>query len=185
MPLISTTRINFFLNKLPKIPQGYSMKMASRICLALLVASCYGKSEVDLNHEREKLLALHALDRQAHFNLDAESLSVNTIDTFIYVGDGKINYIRKADQINGFKEYFKDATYSKWDNLEEPIIQISEDGTVAWMITRVEVARAHVDSLGNQKSINFIYAGIMTYKKENGEWAKQANVSTFEPITIR
>jgi hypothetical protein len=78
-------------------------------------------------------------------------------------------------------EYFKDAKYSKWENMVEPIIRVSDDGTMGWIITRLDVKRTKKDSTGKEKPEGFIYSGIMTYKKIDGVWIKEANVSTFEP----
>jgi len=154
------------------------------LCIfASLVTACKNKADnqpVDLEKEGQALLAMHMADRQAHFDTDANALFENSLDTFIWVGNAQIIHISKTDAIKRFEENFSGATYAKWDDLDEPIIRISDDGTLAWIITKLEVKRTKKDGSGEEVPEGFIYAGIMTYKKVGRRWLKEANVSTFE-----
>ncbi len=40
------------------------------------------------------------------------------------------------------------ATYYEWDDVEEPIVRVSNDGSMAWMITRVRVRRTQKGDAG-------------------------------------
>lgn len=135
---------------------------------------------VDLEKERAELLRLHKSDREAHFKTDVDRLQENAPEEFIAVSEGRVNRTKKSDERKQFAEYFKGAKYYEWDDLEEPIIHISKDGSMAWMITRVRVRRTQKDAAGNEVERKFIYAGIMTYEKRAGRWLRVANVSTFE-----
>ena len=154
------------------------------LCIfAFLVTACKDKADnqpVDLKKEEQALLAMHMADRKAHFETDANALFENSLDTIIWVGNAQIIHISKADAIKRFEENFSGATYAKWDNLDEPILRISDDGTLAWIITKLEVKRTKKDGSGEEVPEGFIYAGIMTYKKVGRRWLKEANVSTFE-----
>jgi hypothetical protein len=148
---------------------------------ASLVTACKNKAgnePVDLEKDKQALLAMHMADRKAHFDTDANALFENSLDTFVWVGDAQIVHISKTDAIKRFEQNFSGATYSKWDNLDEPIIRISDDGTLAWMITKLEVRRTKKDESGEEVPEGFIYAGIMTYKKVGGKWLKEAWRST-------
>ena len=80
-----------------------------------------------------------------------------------------------------FTGYFRDAKYYEWDDVEEPITRISNDSSMAWMITRTRIRRVQKAADGAEKEENAVYAGIMTYEKRDGRWVRVANVSTFEP----
>ena len=138
-------------------------------------------SAVDLEKERAELLRLHKADREAHFKTDIELLQRSSPEEFISVSRGKIHRAAKSDERKLFTEYFKGAKYYEWDDLEEPIIRVSKDGSMAWMITRVRVRRTQKGAAGEEKEEKFTYAGIMTYEKQAGKWVRVANVSTFEP----
>jgi hypothetical protein len=130
--------------------------------------------------EAPELLKLHQAGRQAHFQTDVDLLLANHPDEFISVRNGKIERPKKADTRKMFEGYFKGAHYYEWDDLEPPIIRVSRDGSMGWVITRVKVRRTQKDSSGAEKEEKFVYAGIMTYEKRDGKWMKVANVSTFQ-----
>ena len=127
-----------------------------------------------------ELLALHAEGRRAHFETDAALLLKDGGDEFISVNGGRINRPTPAEQRAFFEGYFKDAAYQEWDDIEPPIVHVSADGTLGWVISRVRVRRTQKDASGAVKEGRFVYAGIMTYEKKDGRWQRVANVSTFE-----
>lgn len=144
-------------------------------------ASAEAQTPVDLEKERAELLQLHKQGREAHFKTDVELLLADNPEEFVSVSAGKINRPRKADTRKMFTEYFRGAKYFEWDDIEEPIVRVSKDGSMGWMITRVRVRRVQKDKSGREVEEKFVYAGIMTYEKRDGKWMRVANVSTFEP----
>lgn len=157
------------------------MKYVVSIML-LVVGSNVAQTQSTVSQEKDmvELLRLHKSDREAHFRTDVELLQGSAPEEFITVSDGKINRVTKSDERKHFADYFKGAKYHEWDDVEEPIIRVSKDGSMAWMITRVRVRRTQKDAAGNEVERKFIYAGIMTYEKRAGRWLRVANVSTFE-----
>jgi hypothetical protein len=107
---------------------------------------------LDLEKERAELLRLHKSDREAHFKTDVDLLQESSPEEFIAVSDGKVYRTKKADEQKQFAEYFKGAKYHEWDDLEEPIVRISKEGGMAWMITRVRVRRTQKDAAGKDGS---------------------------------
>lgn len=151
------------------------------LMLVAAAASAEAQTPVDLEKERAELLRLHKQGREAHFKTDVELLLANSPDEFVSVSAGKINRPRRADTRKMFTEYFRGAKYFEWDDIEEPIVRVSNDGSMGWMITRVRVRRVQQDKSGREVEEKFVYAGIMTYEKQKGKWTRVANVSTFEP----
>jgi hypothetical protein len=158
------------------------MKLLTVILLLVARALCAnGQPSPDLEKEKAELLRIHKSEREAHFKTDVDMLLENSPDEFISVGRGKINRSSKADARKMFTGYFRDAKYYEWDDVEEPIIRISNDASMAWMITRTRVRRVQKTADGAEKEEKFVYAGIMTYEKRDGHWVRVANVSTSEP----
>jgi hypothetical protein len=138
------------------------------------------QTPADAGKEKAELLRIHRADREAHLKTDVDLLQRHSPDEFISVSGGKVYRSKKADERKQFEEYFRGAKYFEWDDLEEPIVRVSKDGSMAWMITRVRVRRVQKDSGGAEREQGFVYAGIMTYEKQGGKWVRVANVSTFE-----
>ena len=152
------------------------------ILLFLVVSPSATRAQaaVDLEKEKAELLRLHKADREAHLRTDVELLQRSSPEEFISVSRGKIHRAQKSDERKLFTEYFRGAKYYEWDDAEDPIVRVSKDGSMAWMITRVRVRRTQKGPTDEEKEEKFIYAGIMTYEKVDGRWVRVANVSTFE-----
>ena len=148
--------------------------------LALYPTTIIAQHKINLAKEKEKLLEVHHTDRKAHFQTDTSLILRHAADEFIAVSNGKVSKSSREEVKQFFEGYFKNAKYSEWDDLEPPIIKISNDASMAWMIVRIKVSRTQGTQGGTQKDISFVYAGIMTYEKKNGKWVRVANVSTFE-----
>jgi len=133
-----------------------------------------------IQQAHQELLALHANDRSAHFATNVAALIAHEADPLIYVRNGAIQRIPREVRRQDFEQYFHNATYFEWDDLEPPIVQVSEDASLGWVISRTKVRRGQVDEAGVEREREFIYAGIMTYGKCEGQWVCTANVSTFE-----
>lgn len=134
----------------------------------------------EIEKAKQELLAIHAGHRKAHFDTDAQALIAKQAESYIYVRDGAIHRTSREASLEQFERYFENATYYEWDDLEPPIVQVSQDASLAWMITRTKVRRTQTDESGEQRESEFVYAGIMMYEKQNGQWIYTANVSTFE-----
>ena len=159
------------------------MKLLTVILLLVACAACANaQPSPDLEKEKAELLRIHKADREAHFKTDVDALLENSPEEFISVGRGKINRSSKEDARKMFTGYFRDAKYYEWDDAEEPIIRISNDASMAWMITRTRVRRVQKKADGAEQEEKFVYAGIMTYEKRDGRWVRVANVSTAEQL---
>ena len=131
---------------------------------------------VDLAAEREALLAIHANGIRGHVELNPDALVRNHADDFVGASRGKINRSTAAQTREFFAKYLDGATYRQYEDIEPPIVKISDDGSMAWIMSRLRVQR--VEKSGKEGS--FVYAGVMIYEKRNGRWMRVANASTFE-----
>ncbi len=156
------------------------MKTASLLVMMMLCSTALAQKPVDMEKERAELLKVHQTDREAHFKTDVEMLLRHSADEFISVSSGRIDRSTRRAIREFFEGYFKNAKYYEWDDLEPPVIRISRDASMAWMIVRTKVRRTQKDDAGAERERQFVYAGIMTYEKQNGKWIRIANVSTFE-----
>lgn len=151
------------------------------LSIILLPINADAQGKVDLTDEVEQLLRIHESDRRAHFETSAKQIMEHATDEFISVRAGGIQRTTRAENLKFFEEYFKGAKYYEWDDLEPPIVRVSNDASMAWMIVRTRVRREQAQSGGQATERKFVYAGIMAYEKKGGRWLRVANVSTFEP----
>jgi hypothetical protein len=131
--------------------------------------------------DREALLALHEAARRAHFGADVEAALADHGDEVLILRDGAMDHVPVATIRETLRGYFAGATFHEWDDLNPPIVDVSEDGTLAWMANRLRVRLTRRDENGEQIESTFIYSGILTYRKIDGRWVRTANASTFAP----
>jgi hypothetical protein len=125
-------------------------------------AVALAQSAPDLEREKAELLRLHRNDRDAHFRTNLDLLQDRSPDTMISVSRGQVHRVTKVEQRRFFREYFRGATYQAWDAIEEPIVRVSNDASMAWIITRLQVRRLKRLDDGSERAEGFVYAGIMT-----------------------
>jgi hypothetical protein len=138
---------------------------------------------VDADTAKAELLAMHQADRRAHFHRDVDALVGSLPPDFrlISVRDGKIQTQSPDDLRKRFTQYFRGAEFSAWDDLEPPIIHVSPDRQMGWMVVRVKIAYSKTDAAGKITQEHSVIAWMSAYEKHEGEWLHVANASTFEP----
>ncbi len=75
-------------------------------------------------------------------------------------------------------KYFNSVQFIKWDDTADPIIRFSDDGSLAYAIVQKEVIVTYPDSSGKAFNDTTHYAWSSIYRKQNGEWKVECNIST-------
>jgi hypothetical protein len=145
------------------------------------VVSNSGTSIVQRNGERE-LLALHRSDRRAHFDHDIPTLLAGVGTELLDVRDGKVNRMSREDIRRQFAHYFQHAQFISWDDLEPPIVRVSRDGNMAWMIVRVKIRYTEKDAVGKSTTQGSNAAWMSAYEKRDGKWIMVAVTSTSDEL---
>ena len=150
----------------------------------LLLYSSIGRGFAESPAQRKaegELLALHQADRRAHFGHDIDGLLRNLGGELLDVRDGKINHLSREDVRKKFVEYFQSAQFTAWDDLEPPIVRVSDDGSMGWMIVHVRIAYTEKDSSGKKAVHDDTMAWMSAYENREGHWTMTAVTSTTAP----
>lgn len=129
---------------------------------------------------KAELLALHSADREAHFKHDVPRLTARMAPQIVDIRDGQINRVSREEVRQKFAEYFKHAEFSKWDDLEPPVVWVAPDGMSGWMAMRVRIAYTEMTDAG-KKARDEVCAWMSAYEKRDGKWIMTAVTSTFGP----
>ena len=125
------------------------------------------------------MLLLHREERRAHFEHDVNFLLAHVAPHLLDVRDGQVNRMSREDVRAKFVEYFQSAQFTAWDDAEPPIVRVSADGNMGWMIVRVRIAYSKTDASGKKTNENTVGAWMSAYEKQNGTWMMTAVTSTF------
>jgi len=148
------------------------------IPLAVFLISCSNQSEFDKETETKAILELHNLQRGYHFDKDSISFANQLSKNFISVNRGKITTPKKEETIKRYHNYFSSVEFVKWDDVSEPIIRFTNDGTLAYTIVDKIVETISIDENGNKKNSSTHFAWTAIYKKYENEWKIDCVTST-------
>jgi hypothetical protein len=151
------------------------------VLLGSLFLNLQAPPAVDLEKERAELLKQHRLARDAHFKRDATALVSNFAEETIYLRDGRVETHRREESLRRFEKYLASAEFTEWDDLMPPVIRISPDGKMAWMVVRLRGKYTRTGENGEKSAEEFVCSWMSIYEKRNGRWTYVANASTFQP----
>jgi hypothetical protein len=156
---------------------GSHYGLLAALVLGSLASAAERKNAVQQQAEAE-LLALHQQDRMAHFNHETNALLAHLGRQLFDVRDGKVTVMGREDVRSKFANYFSHAEFSAWDDVQPPVVRVSNDGMMGWMIVRVRIAYTERDKSGHKTEHDSIMAWMSTYEKSHGNWIMTAVTST-------
>jgi ketosteroid isomerase-like protein len=146
----------------------------------LLSAGC--RQSPDLEQGRQEILALHRDLIQAHLDNDAAALAEPTADDYLAVSRGEVNPMSAADVEAMLAPYLAETEFSHYEDVAEPIVGISDDGSAAWSIVQVRVAGTRTGDDGVSRSFDTVWAWLTLYRRVGDGWKRTADVSTNRPF---
>ena len=149
--------------------------------LGLLVSMACG-GQPDLDALREEILSLHRSFIQAHLDKDAAYLAQPTAQDYLSVANGEVVPMTAAEVEARLAPYLEATEFSHYTDLEDPIIGISDDGSIAWSIVQVRVAGTRAGGKDEQYSFDTRWAWLTLYRRDGDGWLRIADVSTNRPF---
>jgi hypothetical protein len=155
------------------------VKLGSSLLLFLFASTVYGQ---DATADRAELLNLHATVINAHVKKDLASWMAIEIDTTISVNNGSISHLGRSERQNAREAYLNRTKFDSYRDLSAPIVKVSEDGSLGWVIAEVEVIGWTANSDGSIEDISNVFAWIELYEKTPLGWKMSGNVSNSRPL---
>lgn len=156
------------------------LQRCSATALLLSAAACAppgGATEAD----RQALLDLHAFVIEAHVEGDVDGWLAVESDDYVSVNRGEITYPTKDDRRSWREPYLASTSFTRYEDLVEPIVKLSADGTLGWVIVEVAVEGVRHAPDGTTTPVAFEAAWIELYEKRGGVWTMTGNVSNMKP----
>ena len=139
--------------------------------LVILPTSLYADDKMD----RVQLLEMHKQVLDAHKNHGLEKWLNGFTDDYVSANRGEISYPTPSEQRNRFRPYINSTSFEYYRDMVPPVVRVSMDGTLGWVIAQVEAKGQSGDDL-----YQFQSAWIELYEKKNGEWVGIGNVSNMK-----
>jgi hypothetical protein len=159
------------------ITKIFFMQFLFLALICLVSFSCQHKP-VDLEMEEKSIRRMLQTERKAHFDRNVDLFINEFSDSMLSVNKGivmKATPQERREKING---YFRSIEFIKWDDVAEPIIRFSDDGSLAYAVIQKQVIVSYPDSLGKKIIDTSDFAWASIYRKQKGEWKVECNIST-------
>jgi hypothetical protein len=152
-----------------------------RTLLLLLFALTACGARGGIEADRAELIRLHQLARTAHLEKRADLLVASFADRFLDISNGRVTVRTPAESRARFQAYFDRVAFQQWDDLAPPILRISPDRQMAYVMVQKSVRLTAPDSAGVWQPEHTIFAWVELYEKRAGKWTLMGVVSTDRP----
>jgi hypothetical protein len=153
------------------------LSRGSIFLLSLLLVSCSHPGP-DLDREKKEILKLEADQQSYHLTRNPALFTRLFSDHFLSISHGTVDSPSRAESFEKFDRYFKKVHFIAWDNLQEPVIRFSDDGSVAYAAVQKKVIVAFKGDDGNPVQDTTVFAWLTVYKREPGGWTIDCVTST-------
>ena len=130
----------------------------------------------DLEAGAAELRTLHERVLEAHRTGDVDSWMTLEADEYVSANGGVITFPTAADRRAAREAYLSSTTFTVYRDLRPPVVRLSADATLGWLIAEVELRGTQVSDSG-QTPVVAIWAWIELYEKDSGTWRLVGNVS--------
>ena len=146
-----------------------------------LVTSCVTHRGPSSESDRSRLLKLHAEVMEAHRAGNVELILRSETDSYVVGNRGAITHPTVEQRRAGLGPYLASTQFAEYSDVVEPIVAISRDGSLGWVIVQVRAQGQQTGEDGSKRSIDFESAWIELYEKRGTEWFRVGNLSNFKP----
>jgi hypothetical protein len=132
----------------------------------------------DREADHRAILQAYEAERTAHFRHDVAAFLADNDVTWYFAADGRVALRNTAAVTPQVQEYFDSVQFTKIDDLEPPHVEVSSDGTMAWLLGHVRVSGTQLHAKGAQTPLSFDAAWIDVWQKKSGKWRMVARANT-------
>jgi len=140
------------------------------------------RAPADRLTDEQALLRLHRLFMDGHLFGRTNGMSEGLANDVVIVSRGDVHPLSGDETLQTLKEILARTDYAVYDDMIRPIVRVSSDGTLAWVVVQVAASGDGLDEQGAAAApLEFVSAWVELYEKVDGSWRMNGNVSNFRP----
>jgi hypothetical protein len=138
------------------------------------------RAPLDRLTDEQALLRLHRVFMDGHLFGRSSGMKEGLAESVIIVNRGEVHPISGDETLQTLKEILARTDYTVYDDLIRPVVRVSNDGTLGWVIVQVAAGGVQLDEEGKPAGpLEFVSAWVELYEKVDGSWRMNGNVSNF------
>ncbi len=149
------------------------------LLVALTTSGCVTIETVD--SDIAALKAMHENVLEFHRQGNLEAWLAEEADVVVSANRGQISFTSAEERRARREPYLSSTTFDVYRDLREPVVKVSDDGTLGWVIAEVEMKGSSLSDSGERVPFEAIWAWIELYEKQGGAWKAVGNVSNRRP----
>lgn len=134
-----------------------------------------------ISNDLDLLRALHEKVMDAHRQSNVELLLEDEAADYYVANRGEVTRPSLDERRAALGSYLRRTTFQEYRDVSEPVVRVSSDRTLGWVIVQVQASGVQTTLEGQKKSLEFVSAWIELYEKRDGRWFRVGNVSNFKP----
>jgi hypothetical protein len=149
-----------------------------------LLISAFGSGcgpNIDLASCRQELLEHSQRMRTAHLDGDVETILTSLAYPYTKIRNGEVWQPTESEDRQNFQNYLGSMDILRWDDLTDPIIVLSNDGSLATMTVRKHLVMVSRTSVDAEAAIEGIFAWQSTYRRTPEGWKQISDALTSLP----
>ncbi len=142
------------------------MRPATISCLAFtFILEPGGFAGPQPSADESELLRIHEEVLDSHRQGDVERWMAHEAEEYVSVNGGRVTFPSSEDRRRARGPYLASTTFTMYRDLRTPVVRISGDGSLGWLIAEVEVRGAQRGRDGGETPVEAIWAWIELYEK--------------------
>src|SRR6266568_4408652 len=121
--------------------------------------------------EKARLLHLYESALRAHLEHDARTFLAEYASQWYEVRNAGVRLRTKEEAFPAIERYFQRTHFYDISEMAAPIIHISADASMAWVIGEIRVRASQQGSDEKEQDFSFRCAWVSIYEKQEGQWA--------------
>jgi hypothetical protein len=163
-----------------KIPVAFRQAAPFAALLAIASVAALSAGTAGPKDDEGTLRALHAKVLRAHRESNPDLLLEGAAEDFVQANRGEIRRPTLQERRTRFADYLGRTTFEVYRDAAEPVVKVSKDGTLGWVIAQVEARGVQTGDDGRKEPLEFVSAWIELYEKRGGRWVSTGNLSNFK-----
>lgn len=151
------------------------------LVLPVTLVGCAGPDTASRQTDVAALQAAHETVLQAHRDGDVERWLGVESDSYVVANRGRVTFPTMEERRAAREPYLANTRFSRYEDVSEPFVTISDDGSLGWLIAEVAVTGRQTLPDGSVEAVESVYAWIELYRRVDGEWRLVGNVSNSRP----
>ena len=148
----------------------------------VITVGCAGPATETARPDYEaEALAVHAESLRAHRDGNWQWFGEAMTEPTWNVSKGAVKTSTREQTLERFRNYLPHARFDRYEDIGEPIVRVSKDGTLAWVIATVRIEGQMKSGPEAGASLNSTWAWILLLERQGDRWMRVGTVSTRVP----